>query len=135
SVAEQLCSDVGLGELGWIAAFLVVRPVYDVGSLRYFLKEYHEQILIPFELPAIDTAHRHTERNELRELVAFDQQHSSEPILRQFAAPSRRVGQAQLQKLRPLRDQRMVQRYLAAVDNGDAAGWHMHVYGVSLSTH
>src|SRR5437870_2558942 len=85
-LAEQLGSADGLVELGSIAAFLEVRPVWDLESLRFFLKEYHEQILIPFELPAIDTAHGHTERNELRELVAFDQQHSSAPILRPFAA-------------------------------------------------
>ena len=134
-LAEQLGSAEGLVELGSVAALLQLQPVSDIESLRAFLEEYQEQILLPFELPAIDTAHGHTERNELREFVAFDQTQSTEPMLRQFAGASRRVGQAQLQKLRPLRDQRMVQRYLAAVDNGEANGWHTLVYGLTLAVY
>jgi urease accessory protein UreF len=53
--------------------------------------------------------------------------------LQNFAAPSRRVGQGQLQKLRPLRDQRIVQRYLQAVESGAAHGWHTLVYGLTLA--
>jgi|ERR1041385_7375341 urease accessory protein UreF len=132
-LAEQLGSADGLVELGSVAALLQLRPVCDLESLRGFLEEYQAQILLPFELPAIERAHGHADRNELRELVAFDQEQSIEPMLRNFAAASRRVGQAQLQKLRPLRDQRMVQRYLAAVENGDAAGWHTLVYGLTLA--
>ena len=52
--------------------------------------------------------------------------------LRDFASASQRVGRAQLQKLRPLRDERMVQRYLAAVEGGQAHGWHTLVYGMTL---
>jgi urease accessory protein UreF len=44
-----------------------------------------------------------------------------------------RVGQRQLSKLRPMRDQRLVQRYLAAIEDGRARGWHTLVYGVSLA--
>jgi len=44
-----------------------------------------------------------------------------------------RVGQAQLQKLRPLRDQRIVRRYLDAVTAGQARGWHTIVYGLTLA--
>src|SRR5206468_8969099 len=58
---------------------------------------------------------------------------SREHALQQFAEASRRVGQYQLQKLRPLRDQRLVQRYLLAVDSGQAHGWHTLVYGVTLA--
>jgi len=43
------------------------------------------------------------------------------------------VGQHQLQKLRPQRDQRLVQRYLFAVETGEAHGWHTLVYGVTLA--
>src|SRR5213075_2729464 len=75
----------------------------------------------------------HASRNEVRELVALDQELAAEPVLKQFAHPSRRVGQAQLQKLRPLRDQRVVQRYLHAVESGVAHGWHTLVYGLTLA--
>src|SRR5262249_43336882 len=98
-----------------------------------FLEGYHQRVLLPLELPAIYCAHEHTLRNELRELVALDQQIAGEPMLRDFASASRRVGQCQLQKLRPLRDHRLVQRYLQAVENGQATGWHTMVYGVTLA--
>ena len=32
----------------------------------------------------------------------------------------------------PLRDERVVQRYLAAVESGEAHGWHTLVYGLTL---
>ena len=45
------------------------------------------------------------------------------------------MGRSQLQKLRPLRDQRVVQRYLDAVETGRASGWHTLVYGVTLAVY
>jgi len=132
-LAEQLGSAEGLVELGSVAALLQLRPVSDLETLRIFIEEYQSRILLPFELPAIERAHGHASRNELRELVAFDQEQSIEPMLQNFAAASRRVGQAQLQKLRPLKDQRIVRRYLAAVETSHAAGWHTLVYGLTLA--
>jgi len=46
--------------------FAASAPVSDVGSLRRFIKDYHERILLDFELPAIQAAHGHTMGNELR---------------------------------------------------------------------
>jgi len=132
-LAEQLGSADGLVALSSVSAFLRVRPVQNVSSLREFLRDYQRRILFPLELPAIESAHSHTTRNELRELVAMDRQLGREPLLQQFAQASRRVGQYQLQKLRPLRDQRLVQRYLVAVENSQAHGWHTLVYGVTLA--
>lgn len=80
-------------------------------------------------------AHRHACRNETRELIAFDQEVAAEPFLKPFATASRRVGQAQIKRLRPLRDVRVVQRYLHAVENGAAHGWHTVVYGVTLGVY
>jgi urease accessory protein UreF len=68
-------------------------------------------------------------------LIAFDQQQADESTLKPFARASRRVGQAQLKRLRPLRDQRLLQRYLRAVDETLAHGWHTLVYGVTLSVY
>ena len=69
------------------------------------------------------------------ELIAFDQQLAAETALKPFANASRRVGQAQLKRLRPLRDHRLLQRYLRAVDDGLANGWHTLVYGLTLSVY
>lgn len=132
-LAEQLGSADGLVELGSVSSLLQLPPVHNVSSLRKFLGQYQLCILLPLELPAIEAAHGHACRNELRELVALDQELAAEQVLQNFAAPSRRVGQAQLQKLRPLRDQRVVQRYLAAVESGEAHGWHTLVYGLTLA--
>ena len=132
-LAEQLGSADGLLELGSVSTLLASKPVRDLSSLHQFLERYHAQILIPLELPAIQSAHGHTCRHEVRELVAFDQGLASEPLLKDFASASRRVGRCQLQKLRPLRDERVVQRYLGAVENGEAQGWHTLVYGLTLA--
>ena len=132
-LAEQLGSADGLVTLGSVSSLLRLRPVQNIASLRQFLRDYQRKILFPFELPAIESAHRHAVRNELRELVALDCQLADEPLLQEFAEPSRRVGQCQLQKLRPLRDQRLVQRYLLSVESKKAHGWHTLVYGVTLA--
>src|SRR6266853_3551514 len=92
-LAEQLGSADGLVTLGSVSSLLRLRPVRDRASLNSFLRHYQQQILVPLELPAIRAAHSHTERNELRELVALDQKLSEMAVLRTFAGPSRRVGQ------------------------------------------
>ena len=132
-LAEQLGSADGLMSLGAVSALLRLQPVRNAASLRAFLQNYQRRVLFPFELPAIESAHGHASRNETRELVALDRRLARERSLQQFAEASRRVGQYQLQKLRPLRDQRLVQRYLAAVNSGQADGWHTLVYGVTLA--
>jgi len=131
-LVEQLGSADGLASLSALADSLRARPVTSLPALRQFLRRYHECILLPHELPAIQTAFARASRNELRELIALDQELGREPALANFADSSRRVGQAQLQKLRPLRDERMAQRYLKAVEAGEAHGWHTLVYGLTL---
>jgi urease accessory protein UreF len=134
-LAEQLGSADGLVELGSVSARLQLQPVRNLPSLRNFLADYQKQILFHLELPAIQRAHSHAERHELRELVALDQELGKEPLLEEFSSASRRVGRAQLQKLRPLRDERVVQRYLHAVESGVAQGWHTLVYGLTLAVY
>jgi urease accessory protein UreF len=134
-LVEQLGSADGLVALHALADSLAGQPVTSLPALRNFLQRYHERVLLLHELPAIQTAFRHASRGESRELVAFDQQLSREPMLRDFAGASHRVGRAQLQKLRPLRDERVVQRYLAAVESGEAHGWHTLVYGLTLAVY
>jgi urease accessory protein UreF len=132
-LAEQLGSTDGLVTLGSASASLRLGQVNSLPALRDFMAAYQEQLLGPVELPAILRAWQHAGRNELREFVAFDQLLAHNPHLRIFASASRRVGQAQLKRLRPLRDQRFVQRYLQAVERGEAHGWHILVYGLTLS--
>ena len=131
-LAEQLGSTDGLLTLASVSSELRLPPVHDSISLEQALRQYRDRILVPFELPAIQAAHGHTSRNELRELIALDQGLQHQPILQKFATASRRVGQGQLQKLRPLHDQRFVRRYLHAVEIGLAHGWHTLVYGLTL---
>jgi urease accessory protein UreF len=132
-LAEQLGSADGLVTLASASSLLRISPVYDVPSLSNFLRNYHDRILLPFELPSIMSAHSYAMMNGLRELIVLDQDLAKEPILQNFAEPSRRIGQSQLQKLRPLREVRILQRYLNAVETGEANGWHHLVYGLTLA--
>ena len=118
--------------LGALAPFLRVEEVRDGRSLRRFLEAYRSGVLLPVEWQAVLKAYGHTVRGQARELVALDGDLGREEALRRFLAPSCRVGQRHLSRLRGLQDVRLVQRYLAAVEGGRARGWHPLVYGVWL---
>jgi urease accessory protein UreF len=134
-LADQLgCAD-GLMALGTMTTELSLAPVNNLAALRHFLRSYQARVLVPLEVPLIQLAHAHAARREVRELVALDRQLAHEPGLRPFASASQRVGSSQLKKLRPLRDERVVQRYLRAVEGGHAHGWHTLVYGLTLSVY
>jgi urease accessory protein UreF len=104
-------------------------------SLRDFLEGYETRMLVPLEMPAITRARFHAARGHPRELIALDRELANQPVPPAFASASRRVGRVQLERLRPLRDERTVQRYRAAVEAGDAAGWHTVVYGITLAVY
>ena len=114
---------------------LHIRQINHLPELRMFLRNYYSNILLPLELPAIQRAFLHAGRNELRELMVVDKELSGKSVLQNFASASRHVGETQLRRLRPLRDQRLVQRYLAAVEQGEANGWHTLVYGLTLAVY
>jgi urease accessory protein UreF len=132
-LVEQLGSTNGLAALSEVSASVRVAPVQDLTSLRNFLATYQTQILLPHELPAIQRAFDHTLRHEVRELIEFDRELTNESALKFFAEASRRIGQTELLKLRPLRDERIVKRYLDAVDRREANAWHTLVYGLTLA--
>lgn len=134
-LVEQLGSTDGLVTMASVADTLRLRPVDSAGSLREFLRCYHHEVLSPVELPAIRDAYYHAIRNEARELVELDNRIADMDILRDLHSASRRVGQNQLQRFRPFNDVRLVQRYLQAVDAGEAQGWHTLVYGVTLAVY
>jgi len=131
-LAEQVGSADGLVALS-SAASRQFHRVTDVRSLRCFLGDYQSTILFPLEWPAICRAYGHASRYEIRELIELERQLDQEPLLQSFATASQRVGKTQLKRLRPLRDQRLVQRYLHAVQTGEAHAWHTVVYGVILA--
>ena len=132
-LVDQLGSTEGLVTLGNVSGSLQLQRVDSLASLRALLEAYQTQMLIPIELPAIQRAYLHAVRTETRELIAFDQQMAGEPVLQNFAPASRRIGQFLLKRLRPLRDDRLLQRYLRAVEEKRAHGWHTLVFGVTLA--
>jgi urease accessory protein UreF len=107
----------------------------NLAALKSFLETYLAQILLPVELPAIAQACGRVRRGEARELIALDQQLAEDARLVPFAFASRQIGAVQLQRLKPLRDERTVQRYLSAVESGWAGGWHTLVYGLTLAVY
>ncbi len=130
---EQMGAAESMAVADVAASALAFGSVRDVPALQRFLDSYRAQVLFPAELPVIVAAHGHAIRGEVRELIALDRRITSESPVREFAAASCRVGRRQLSKLRALRDHRVVQRYLAAIESGEAHGWHTLVYGVSLA--
>lgn len=131
-LGEQIGSATGLNELGSVAAAISLCPNETQASIKQFIDRYREEVLFSIELPAICQAYLHASRSEVRELIEVDLQLSQEPSLESFSRPGQEIGRAQLQQLRPLRDQRLVQRYLAAVERGESPCWHTVVYGVIL---
>ncbi|MCX8108160.1 MAG: hypothetical protein N3G20_05080 [Verrucomicrobiae bacterium] len=110
-----------------------IPQVVDASSLRRFVEEYRDQVMVALELPAARDAYWHATRYEVRELISLDASLGRSPALRRFAEASRAVGRHQLRRLLPLRDQKLVRRYWHAVESGQAHGWHAVVFGVVLS--
>jgi urease accessory protein UreF len=131
----QLGSADGLRTLGGVAAALRLPRVDSPAALVAFLGAYRAEVLRPQELPAIRRAYVHASRGETRELIALDRDLGALPLPPDLASASRRVGRCHLERLRPLRDQRVVQRYLQAVEEDHAQGWHTLVYGLTLAVY
>ena len=133
--AEQIGSPSGLAILGAAPVELKVRSVVDLATLREFLEGYLKEILKCLELPLIRLSCHHAGRCQTRELIALDELLANKPILNPFATVSQKVGLAQLRALRPLRDDRVVRRYLEAAERGEARAWHTVVYGLMMSVY
>ena len=104
----------------------------SAAGVRGFLGKYRELLLTPLELPAIQAAYQHALRGEARELAELDQKLADQFKTSAFAEESRRKGRMQLRRLRPMRD-RSLQKYLKSVESGEAAGWHVIVFGILLA--
>jgi len=149
SSAQELLGDVralaaaargaGPPEAQESLGLLVPTKLETVASWRAFLDRYLDAVLVPWEWPLIAESHRLATLGQAREMVAADQawsrsQSSLPSELRLMGEASFRVGQRQLSRLRSLPDQRVVRRYLAAIEAGEARGWHPLVYGLVLAT-
>ncbi len=99
-----------------------------------WLGGYAGQVIAGRDWPLMLQGWEFTREGEARELIALDQswRPDESPTM---AEASWRVGRRQLSRMRPLRDQRVVQRYLAATEAGNARGWHPLVYGVVLAVY
>ena len=133
SLFAQLGRPDALAAGGAPAAAVKLTRIESEPALRLFLRAYVTEILLPIELPAIARAFSQAQRNELRELLETTRALGREPRLREFAAASQRVGGSHLHRLRPLADQRLVQRFRQAVEVGQASPWHTVVFGLTLA--
>ncbi len=132
---QQLGAADCLFTLSGMATSLCLPRVDCLAGLARFLKSYQSQVLNSLELPSIYRAHQHASRSETRELVALDVEVGARTNHRDLASASQRVGRSQLEKLRPLRDARIVQRYLQAVETDRAQAWHTLVFGLTLAVY
>lgn len=139
--AAELLGDIRaladhLGQPTGVAMAALPPPLWTVTSaaaLRQFLTIYCRDNLVSAEWPLILRAYELARQGMARELVALDAEWAANSVNREFAEASFRVGRRQLNRLRPLRDQRVIQKYIAAVEAGRAQGWHPLVYGVVLA--
>jgi urease accessory protein UreF len=104
-------------------------------ALTEFLENYKRNVLVAHEWPAIYRGYLHTRQNECHELIALDESLAHEKALAPFAEASRRIGRFQLKRLGPLRGERILTRYMAAINEGRANGWHTLVYGLTLAVY
>lgn len=135
SLSERLGSAEELTTLSPAAYSNQLTKIHSPAALREFLIHYREDILAPFEFRYIHEATECAARNQVKELFALDQKLGREQKLKEFQLASQSVGKRQLNRMRPLKDLRVVQRYRDGVNDGKAFGWHTLVYGLVLSTY
>ncbi len=112
-----------------------IEAVSDLSGLRLFLERYGREILRPIELPAVQSAYWFANRGQFRELLELDAELSANVALLPFARASQMAGREHLRLLKPMYDQRLVQRYRKCVVAGEARGWNPIVFGMFLSIH
>ena len=133
ALLEQLGSMEDLVSITAASALLQTASIANLQELAVFIETYFEQLLVPLELPLIYKSWQHASNHECRELIALDHSIAEQILVPQFAAASQRVGRTHLNAMGSMRGERLVQRYLAAVEAGEAHGWHTVVYGITLA--
>ena len=134
-LTEQLGSADELTTLSPIACSHHLTRIHSLSSLREFLLRYRDQSLGTREFRHIYTAYNFATQSFIRELLVLDKELAADKELAEFQLASRHVGKRQLNRLRAMKDLKLVQRYREAVNDGTAFGWHTLVYGVVLSTY
>jgi len=132
---DQLGSAESLINLAAAADALAQPDISSWNVFRKFISTYKTKVLYGHELGAIYRAYAHARANESRELVALDQELSGVQSLQPFAGASQRIGEAHLQALARLRGERVPGKYLVAVREQRAHGWHTLVYGLMLAVY
>ncbi len=97
------------------------------------LSAYRDEVMVRQEWPVVAEAWRLAAAGQSRGLVELDRAWGQGSASGGCGEASQRVGRRQLNRLRPLRDVRVVQRYLDAINSGEASGWHPVVFGVWLA--
>jgi len=134
-LAERLGSADELTTLSPTACSHQLTKIHSLPALREFLLKYRDQALGPQEFRHIYQAYNFAAQNHIRELLELDQELAENSVLNDFQVASRHVGKRQLNRLRPMKDLKLVQRYCEAVNEGKAYGWHTLVYGLVLATY
>src|SRR5688500_14523449 len=107
-LTEQLGSADELTTLSAIACSHQLTKVHSLSSLREFLVNYRQQALAPFEFRHIYAAYNLADQNFLRDLLALDTELAANSALKEFELASRHVGKRQLNRLRAMKDLRLV---------------------------
>jgi hypothetical protein len=107
-----------------------VRPTSP--DVRTVLESHRDGVIIGLDWPVIVEAAEFTRLGKHRDLLELDRNYPGRRA-DQWTEASFRVGRRQLSRLRTARDFRVVQRYLAAVDAGEAQAWNPIVFGVALA--
>ena len=131
-LAEQLAAPELEAPAAWPPSLAAVN---SVESLDRFVTHHASEVLRAREWPVVLRAWQLAREGKARELVELDGEWGREVGRSEFAGASFRVGRRQLGKLRSLRHERVIQRYLAAIEEGRARGWHPVVYGVVLAVY
>lgn len=141
--SEELAGDAtplaqALGEPEMLASLRALAELVEaprpesLHGIRALLACYRERLLTPVELPAIRDAYMHASCGQARELIELDRRLAAQFGQSAFANASRLSGRTQLRRLRCLRNTTL-QRYIRAVEAGEATGWHVVVFGMLLA--
>jgi len=132
--AAQLDALEGVLCVDSIARALGTARAQTTLELSVLLERYRVTLLEPVELHAVAAAHRHAARGEALELIALDEALAgTHPEWLQLAPASQRFGTDHLKRLQPLRDERVVQRFLDAAREGRAPANHPVVFGLTMA--
>jgi urease accessory protein UreF len=119
-----------------VAGALGMGSLTSAAELAVALERYRTTLLEPIELPTLTKARRLASRGRTKELIALDQNFlGNHPEWLPLSAGSTRFGRDYLSRLRPLRDERVVQRMLEAVQTGKTPGHHHIVFGLTMAVY